>query len=74
MSWSTILGLAGKFFVDLLAKLVTDWRRDEALKEAGAAEADAKASKAAAEAERRAAAIPRASEDETIDALDRGKF
>jgi hypothetical protein len=63
-----------KFGIDLFAHVIADARRDAELKQAGRAEQRAEDNKAAADAERRAAAVPESTVDETATTLGEGKF
>ena len=64
----------GKWLGDMVARLVSDWRRDRDLEAMGAAKADAYANAASAEAERRAASVPAMGEEECITELEKGDF
>lgn len=70
----TLISAIGSFFADLIAELVENWRRDNALVDKGAASQAAKTNEAAVEAERRAASTLRRTEDQTIDTLRKGDF
>lgn len=69
-----LISILADIFTSAISKIVKDWRRDAALEEKGAAEADAKHNAAVAQAERRAAAVPRKDENGVIADLDSGKF
>lgn len=71
---AAVLAWLGRVASDALARIVADWRRDRALVEKGAAEEVARANAATAEAERRAAAVPKRDEAETIADLEKGEF
>lgn len=63
-----------RFFVDFVARWLSDARRDAELIASGEARASARASEEAAAAERRASDITPQDADETISALERGEF
>lgn len=71
---SAFLSIIADIFTSALSKIVKDWRRDAALEDKGAAEADAKHNAAVAQAERRAAAVPKKDETGVIADLDSGNF
>lgn len=63
-----------RFVSDFMARVVKDARRDAELKQAGRAEQSAADNRAAADAERKASAVPNQSLDDTISDLNKGEF
>ena len=52
---TTLMGFVSGFLAKLLAQLVTDWRKDAALREAGASEANLKTAQETINAQKRMA-------------------
>jgi hypothetical protein len=63
-----------RFASDFLARVVKDARRDAELKRAGRDAERVDINEAAADAERKSAAVPDRTESETLDRLDKGGF
>ena len=52
---ATLMGFVSGFLAKLLAQVISDWRKDQALKEAGASEANLKTAQESIDAARRMA-------------------
>lgn len=71
---NALLAAALRWLAELAARLVSDWRRDAALKDAGRSDEIGRSNAETAAAERRSASVREKSDAETIDDLENGRF